>query len=124
MAIFLVQLAYIANILILTPVLISLFTDSGNVRLKVFEGTIHNVDGLRLLVASLWLGILILSLIGIFIPLTILPILALQVIYKSCYLLTYIFPKWMAGENANIPKALTICFIMIVLIWPFIIYIN
>lgn len=61
----LLRIAYIANIVILTPVLFSMFADGGQKSIRAFESKVPNSDGLRLLVASLWFAILVMSVIGL-----------------------------------------------------------
>ncbi len=120
----LLRLAYIANIVILTPVLFSMFADGGQKSIRAFQGTITNSDGLRLLVASLWFGILIMSVIGLWLPWQLMPLLGLQVIYKATYLLVYILPTIKNKGAKNIPWGVTISFVLIVLTYPFIIAAN
>ncbi len=116
--------AYAANILILVPVLVMLFTEHGEGGLRTFEGTISNVDGLRLLVGSLWLGILVLSAAGLRRPCVFLPVLALQVIYKATYLAVYVIPRWWADGAAAVPWGVTVSFAAIVTVWPVVLYAN
>ncbi|MBK7840874.1 MAG: hypothetical protein IPJ49_25000 [Candidatus Obscuribacter sp.] len=70
----LLRIAYIANIIILTPVLFSMFADGGQKSIRAFQGTVTNSDGLRLLVASLWFAILIMSIIGLWLPWQLMPL--------------------------------------------------
>ncbi|PZM77488.1 MAG: hypothetical protein DKT66_24695 [Candidatus Melainabacteria bacterium] len=115
------QIAYALNVLILTPVLVSMCSDV-NAPIRALQGTIENSEGLRLLVASLWSAILLLSLAGFFWPTLFLPVLMLQVIYKSLFLLTYCFPKLRAGKVENVPIGLSVSFLLIVLTYPIAIF--
>lgn len=115
------KVAYLLNIFILTPVLFSMYCDNDGSRIKAFQGTIKNSDGLRLLVASLWSAILILSIAGLFWPKLFLPVLMLQVIYKSLFLLTYCLPRVRTKKFDEIPMGLSISFLLIVLTYPIII---
>lgn len=120
----LLRIAYILNIVILTPVLFSMFADDGQKSIRAFQGTVTNSDGLRLLVASLWLAILLMSIIGLWLPWQLMPLLGLQVIYKATYLLVYILPTIKSKGAKNIPWGVTVSFVFIVLTYPFIIAAN
>ncbi|MCA9803038.1 MAG: hypothetical protein KC777_13800 [Cyanobacteria bacterium HKST-UBA02] len=118
----LLRTAYTTNIVILTPVLISLFSHAGDGPLSVFEGKVGNQDGLRLLVGSLWAAILLCSLGGLYTPEFFIPILILQVIYKSLYLILFILPRARAQGPESIPLGITVSFIAIVIAYPIIFY--
>ncbi|MBK7749466.1 MAG: hypothetical protein IPP57_10860 [Candidatus Obscuribacter sp.] len=120
----LLRIAYIANIIILTPVLFSMFADGGQKSIRAFQGTVTNSDGLRLLVASLWFAILIMSIIGLWLPWQLMPLLGLQVIYKATYLFVYILPTIKNKGAKNIPWGVTMSFVLIILTYPFIIWAN
>lgn len=111
-----IHIAYLANIVILGPIGIStvfrLFpTDSGR-----FEES----AGWRILVGALWVGILALSILGLFYPLRYSPVLLLQIIYKSVWLIVYVAPRLLRGESKSIPLGITGTFVAIVIVWPFI----
>ena len=120
----LLHIAYAANLIILAPVLFSMFSDRGNKPIRALQGTVENSDGLRLLVASFWSAIFILSIAGLFQPKAFIPVLALQVIYKLIYLLTYIAPTAKTRGIGAIPQGLTASFIAIIILWPILIVLS
>ncbi len=105
---------YLANIVILVPVCWSLVM-SGSAA-GVFEGRVQESDGLRLLVASLYLAILISSVAGLFAPAFFAPLIIVQVIYKSLWLLLFMLPLMMKGDP--FPGGISMTFAMIVLTYP------
>ena len=116
------RLAYGFNILVLAPVLIGLYSHQGDGVIATMGGGIRNVDGLRLLVASLWCGVLFVSIAGLFTPRMFVSVLVFQVIYKTVYLATYVGPV-VAREGWNAaPQGPTIVFAIIIAIYPFIIW--
>lgn len=118
------QIAYAANILILVPVLVSMFADGGGRQIRAMQNQVQNSDGLRLLVASFWLAILLLSVAGLFQPDMFVMVLVLQVVYKLAYLIVYVVPTArIKGFNA-IPQGLSVSFLAIVVIWPVILYVH
>ena len=113
----LLHLAYWANILILTPIAIPTI-------FKLFptdQACFEESAGWRILVGSLWLGILVLSLLGLRDPLRYAPVLLLQLIYKSSYLAVYVLPSLAKADYKTIPWGITGSFTAIVCIWPFVI---
>lgn len=110
------RVAYAANILILVPVVTALFrTDS---TAAVFGAGVAESVGLRLLVAALWSGILVCSVAGLFAPRLMMGVLVLQVIYKTIWLATYVWPAWRADGWSAAPQGPTLAFLVIVLVWP------
>ncbi len=57
---------YVVNIFILVPVCCSMLI--GNGVGSVFNGRVTGSEGLRLLIGSLWLAILVTSIVGLFRP--------------------------------------------------------
>ena len=111
-------LPYIANILVLVPVgmgaLFNLF--------PVSRGYFPESEGWRTLAGSLWTGILIGSILGLFWPIVFSPILLLQVIYKTLWLLVYIAPRIINAERRNeIPWRMTVVFALCVVLYPIVI---
>lgn len=117
----LLQIAYAANILILVPVLFSMFRDGGGRSIRAFQGQVENSEGLRLLVASLWSAILVLSIAGLFQPRAFVSVLIMQVIYKLVYLLVYVLPRALRNGWQSIPLGISVSFLLIVIVWPFLI---
>lgn len=120
----LLQIAYAANLIILGPVLVSMFRDGGSNGIRAFQSQVENSEGLRLLVASLWSAIFLLSIAGLFYPKTFIPILMLQVVYKLTYLGTYIAPTAKTRGLSAIPQGLSLSFLLIVVIWPLFIVLS
>ena len=115
------RLAYAFNIAVLLPVVISLYAHEGRGALAAFNAKVENVDGLRLLVAALWTGVLVASLLGLWRPGSVASLLVFQVVYKTIWLATFVLPVWRSGGAAEVPWGVTSVFIFIVLLWPVVI---
>ena len=109
--------AYWANIVILVPIAVPTI-------FRIFptdEGRMEESRGWRVLVGSLWTAILVLSVLGLFAPERYAPVLLLQLVYKSIWLLVYVAPRILRREYASIPWGITVSFAAIVVVWPLII---
>lgn len=112
------KLVYLANIIVAGWIGISsLFFPSYAAR-TVFSGT-YSVTPVIQLTGALWLSIAVLSLFGSFYPIQFSPVLLLQLIYKSCWLLFVCFPA--IQNNQPYPGGMAVFFIVWVLILPFVI---
>lgn len=80
------------------------------------RGTIPERSGYRSLVGALWTSILVASVLGMLATLRYVPVLMMQVIYKSQWLLLYALPA--LRRKKPVPLGLTISFAAIVLLWP------
>ncbi|MEM7303131.1 MAG: hypothetical protein AAF468_18780 [Pseudomonadota bacterium] len=105
---------YAANIIILIPVCYGMFI--GNGVLSVFEGNVAESDGLRFLVGSLWFAILTASIAGLCWPAFFAPIIMVQILYKSLWLLAFVLSAFMADNP--VPIGISITFILIVVTYP------
>lgn len=110
----LLWLPYLANIIILVPVCWSMIWGGGTA--TIFEGKVAESEGLRLLVASLWTAILLGSIAGLLWPAFFAPLLLVQIVYKSLWLILFIGPLWMRGEPY--PVGISTVFVLIILTYP------
>lgn len=110
----LLQIAYAANIAILVPVCFSMFVGAGVD--GVFGGSVPESAGLRTMVGSLWLAILMASLAGLFVPQFFAPVLLIQIVYKSVWLIVFITPLIIHGKPW--PVGIAVCFLAIVATYP------
>lgn len=114
----LLRLMYIANVLVAGWIGISsLFLPKTAVS-TVFTNAYPYSDYIRL-IGALWLSIAVLSVLGIWKPITFSPVLVLQLIYKSMWLLVVALPAILKHESY--PKAMAAFFLVWVLLLPFII---
>ena len=108
------RVAYAANILILMPVCRAMLTERSG--LAVFQGAVAESAGLRLLVFTLWLAMLLASVAGLFAPALFAPVLMIQIVYKTAWLALFVAPLVTKGQPAPIGVAAT--FAAIVLSYP------
>jgi hypothetical protein len=106
--------AYGFNIFILVPVVYSMLLGAGVA--NVFEGKVAESAGLRVMVGCLWLAILIASLAGLKWPTFFAPVIIIQLIYKSFWLLFFVLP--LMRSNAPFPLGVTLVFAIIVITYP------
>lgn len=116
----LLRLAYGANIVILAPVLAGLLLARNGPNVPAIGGAVAESQGLRLLVASLWGAILVLSALGLAAPVVFWPVLLLQIVYKSAWLAGYVGPTWRTQGARAVPWGPSVCFAAIVVLWPLI----
>ncbi len=114
-------LPYIFNILVLIPVgLATLFGGAAGGRF-VFQGRFPESAGIRTILDSLWTAILIGSIIGLFYPASMSPLLLIQVIYKSLWLVVFVLPLLVHGQGNAVPWGVAGTFLFIVLTYPWVI---
>ncbi len=112
-----IRAAYLVNILILLPIAVP--TVFGLVRTD--QRRFDESAGWRIITGALWTAILVLSVLGLRAPLIYSPVLLLQWIYKSIWLLCYALPRVRNGEENSVPWGIGGSFLAIVLLWPFVI---
>jgi hypothetical protein len=117
-AINLLLIPYFANIAILVPVALGSLTGL----LPISGGHFPESAGWRTITGSLWTGILVCSVAGLFHPTVFAPILVLQVIYKAVWLVFYVLPRLNNAETRQeIHWGIASSFTFIVILYPFVI---
>jgi len=109
------RVAYLANILILVPICSLMFAHPRGAAL-VFQGAVADSAGLRLLVASLWCAILIASAAGLVWPAFFAPVVLIQLIYKTLWLVLFVAP--LVARGAPAPWGVATTFAAIILTYP------
>lgn len=111
-------LPYFANIAILVPVALGSLTGL----LPIYRGHFPESPGWRTIAGSLWTGILVCSVEGVFQPTVFAPILLLQVIYKAVWLVFYVLPR-LRNESTRkeIHWGIAGSFLLIVMLYPVVI---
>ena len=112
------QIIYVANILVAGWVGLQAFFWPNAASTTVFSG-VYAYSPLARIVGALWLGIALLSVAGLWKPLTFSPILGLQLFYKSIWLLVVALPALIYGQP--FPRPMAIFFLIWVLILPWVI---
>jgi hypothetical protein len=113
-----IKLIYIANIIVAGWIgITSLFFPKLS-SATIFQNSYQTTDIIRL-VGSLWLAIAILSVLGLWRPLTFSPVLLLQLIYKGSWLLVVAIPA--IKNNQPYPSGMGTFFFVWVLVLPFVI---
>lgn len=115
----LLRFAYAANIIILVPVVWSMFFSGGTA--GVFEGKVSDSEGLRYLVGSLWLAILLGSAAGLAWPAVFAPLILVQIVYKLTWLATYVWPH---RDDPGAPVGISLTFLAIVLTYPILLWFS
>lgn len=114
----LLKLVYISNILVAGYIGISSIFFPRFAAATIFQNSYQSSDLLRL-VGCLWSAIAILSLLGLFRPITFSPVLLLQLIYKGTWLLVVAIPA-IKNEQAY-PSGMAAFFLIWVLVLPWVI---
>ena len=105
---------YVLNILILLPVVTGLLRGS----MAAFPGA-PDAAVLRIMVASLWSGVMIMSALALIAPLLFWPLLVFQVVYKSVFVILWVWPALVRPDGAAIPWGPVGVFLFIIAVWPF-----
>ena len=112
------RIIYILNIIVAGQIAISALSNPKNSALTTFGNAYQPTEVIKL-VGCLWLAIAILSILGLWKPITFSPVLLIQLIYKGTWLIVVALPAF--KSDIPFPKAMALFFIAWVLILPFLI---
>ncbi len=114
-------LPYIFNIIVLVPIaLMTLFGGEPGGQLAS-QGKFPESAGFRTILGSLWTAILIGSVLGLVWPVPMSPLLLIQVIYKTLWLLVFVLPRLLGGRSQEVPWGIALTFLVIVASYPLVI---
>jgi hypothetical protein len=108
------RIPFALNILILAPVCWAMFSNRG--AHLIFQGAVASSPGLERLIGSVWLAILMASVIGLAAPRLLAPLLCIQIFYKLVWLSTHVAPG--LNRQQPHPTGIALTFLFIVLTWP------
>ena len=112
---------YVFNIVVLVPIgLMTLLGGERGGRLAC-QGKFPESAGFRTILGSLWTAILIGSVLGLFWPVPMSPLLLIQVIYKTLWLIVYVLPRLLSGRSQEVPWGISLTFLVIVVSYPWVI---
>jgi hypothetical protein len=116
-----ILLAYLANIVILIPIGPLTLLGGPNGARRVFQAKFGESEGIRTILGSLWTAILLCSVLGVFLPVEMSPMLLIQVLYKLLWLVVFAAPRLLAGRMGELPMGIVLTFAVIVLAYPWVI---
>ncbi len=117
----LLYIAYALNIVVLIPACLLALVGGEAGNRRVFQGKFSECEGTRTILGSLWTAILVGSGLGLFYPIVMSPILIVQVIYKSVWILVFVIPRFLNGRGREVPWGLAITFLVVIVGYPWII---
>ena len=112
------KIVYIANIIVAGWISISSITSPTNAAATVFQNSYQPTEVMKL-VGCLWLAIAVLSILGLWRPISFSPILLVQLIYKGTWLIVVSLPA--IKNNQPYPTGMALFFLIWVLVLPFVI---
>jgi hypothetical protein len=112
------KIVYLANIIVAGWISITSIFSPRISFATVFQNAYQSTEVIRL-VGCLWLAIAILSLLGLWRPISFSPILLVQLVYKGTWLLVVALPA--IRSNQPYPSGMAIFFLIWVLVLPFVI---
>ncbi len=112
------KIIYIANIIVAGWISITSMSSPSKAANTVFQNVYQSTELMKL-VGCLWFAIAFLSVLGLWRPISFSPILLVQLIYKSAWLLIVAYPA--IKNNQPYPTGMALFFLIWVIILPFII---
>ena len=112
------KIIYIANIIVAGWISLTSILSPKRASEAVFQNAYQSTEVIRL-VGCLWLSIAIISVLGLWRPISFSPILLVQLIYKGAWLLVVALPA--IKNNQPYPTGMALFFLIWVLVLPFII---
>ena len=112
------KIVYVANIIVAGWISITSVWNPKKAAATVFQNAYQPTEVIRL-VGCLWLAIAILSVLGLWRPVSFSPVFLVQLIYKGTWLLVVALPA--IRNNQPYPSGMALFFLIWVIILPFVI---
>jgi len=117
----LLQLAYVLNIIILVPVGLGMLLGGAEGQRRLFQGKYPESAGIRTILGSLWTALLVGSVVGLFHPVSMSPLLLTQVVYKALWWLAFVVPRIASGRSGEVHWGSAGIFLFMMLAYPWVI---
>ncbi|TAE22637.1 MAG: hypothetical protein EAZ92_15650 [Candidatus Kapaibacterium sp.] len=117
MVLFAMKIVYIANIIVAGWIGISSTFYPKTASATVFQNAYQSTEVMRI-VGCLWLSIAILSMLGLWKPISFSPIFLVQLFYKGTWLVVVALP--VLRTNQPYPRGMAIFFVIWVIVLPFV----
>jgi hypothetical protein len=112
------KIVYVANIIVAGWISLTAMSSPKKAAMSVFQNAYLPTDVMKL-VGCLWFAIAILSVLGLWRPISFSPILLVQLIYKGTWLLLVALPA--IRSNQPYPTGMAMFFLIWVIVLPFVI---
>jgi hypothetical protein len=112
------KIVYVANIIVAGWISLTSIFSPRISSATVFQNAYQPTEVIRL-VGCLWLAIAVLSILGLWRPISFSPILLVQLVYKGTWLLVVVLPA--IRNRQPYPSGMAIFFLIWVLVLPFVI---
>lgn len=117
----LLLLAYVLNIVVLLPVALVTLLGGPEGQRRLFQGKYPDSAGMRSILGSLWTALLIGSVIGLFHPVSMSPLLAIGVVYKTLWWLVFVVPRLASGRGGEVHWGSAGILLFMALVYPWVI---
>ncbi|MGV3483641.1 MAG: hypothetical protein ACO1RT_04385 [Planctomycetaceae bacterium] len=117
----LLQIGYVVDAVFTAPVAWVMLFGNDRAAHWLFGDGLPASHSIRTTLGSLWMAILICSAAGVALPLVMAPVLILQLIYKTLWIVLFAIPRWLAGRREEVPLRVAGVFAAYVLVYPWII---
>ena len=111
------HIPYAFNLLVLGPALLLIMQGKMDVLPEKDDMAFQ-----RLLIASLWLGVLLVSAVALFSPKDFWPVLVFQVVYNLVYAVGWVRPSLMGRAQTTVPRGAVVILALMIVTWPIFIY--
>lgn len=117
----LLQVAYVFDILVSLPIVLIPLIGSEAAVQWLFGGQASESRSTRMLIGCLWLAILSCLVVGVAFPIAMSPVLILQLIYKSLWIVFFAVPRWLGGKREEVSGKLACVFLVYIAVYPWLI---
>ena len=115
-------LPYAFNIVMLAPACVSLLLRDNRDGVIALQGKVRDEPSLRLLAGSVCAALVLCSGLGLFVPRIFVPVLMLEFIAASIYLVACLLPGLVRYGWQSIPQGVTIGCATVAIAWPWFIW--
>lgn len=117
----LLQIGFVVDAVVTFPFALATLIGCERWAQLLFRESLPESHSLRTILGSLWMAILMCSLVGVFFPVEMSPVLILQLIYKGLWIAWFAIPRWLSGRSAEVPWRIAGIFLAFILVYPWII---
>ena len=117
----LLQIAYLLDAMVSVPVALTPLIGSKTAMRCLLGEELPQNTSVSMLLGALWMAIALCLIAGLAYPLAMSPVLILQLIYKSLWVVLFAVPRWIRGRHDEVSAKIAAIFLTYIAVYPWVI---
>lgn len=117
----LLRIGYVVDAIVTAPIALAMLCGHASWVRRLLDEALPDDRSLQVMLGALWTALFVCLVLGAMWPVTMAPVLLLQLIYKSLWMLGYAIPRWTGRRSGAVSVKVAGLFVAYIAVYPWII---